>query len=316
MLRKNSKIFIAGHNGLVGSSILQLLKKNKYKKILLRNRNQLDLTNFKKVNLFFKKNIPEFLIICAARVGGILENKKYPIEFLLDNLSIQNNLLLASKKYKLKRVIFLGSSCIYPKISKIPIKENYLMSGKLEETNESYAIAKIAGIKLCSILNDQYGKDIICLMPTNAYGKNDNFDVKSSHVIPGMITKFINAKKLKENVKLWGTGKPIREFIHAEDLARAILFSLKISKKKLLKITKQGIPILNVGTGKSISIRKLAYLIKKLTNFKGKIIFNKKYPDGTMNKNLDSTRLRKLGWKPEILLANGLKKIIQDREKY
>jgi GDP-L-fucose synthase len=153
-------------------------------------------------------------------------------------------------------------------------------------------------------------------MPTNAYGKNDNFDVKSSHVIPGMITKFINAKKLKENVKIWGTGKPIREFIHAEDLARAILFSMKISKKKLFKITKQGIPILNVGTGKSISIRKLAYLIKKLTNFKGKIIFNKKYLDGTMNKNLDSTRLRKLGWKPEILLANGLKKIIQDKAKY
>jgi len=316
MLRKNSKIFIAGHNGLVGSSILQLLKKNKYNKILLRNRNQLDLTDFKKVDFFFKKNKPKFMIMCAARVGGILENKKYPIEFLLDNLSIQNNLLLASKKYKLNRIIFLGSSCIYPKISKIPIKESYLMSGKLEETNEAYAIAKIAGIKLCSILHDQYGKDIICLMPTNVYGKNDNFDIKSSHVIPGMITKFINANKLKKNVKIWGTGKPIREFIHAEDLARAILFSLKISKRKLLKITKQGIPMINVGTGKSITIKKLAYLIKKLTNFKGKIIFNKKYPDGTMNKNLDSTILKKLGWKSKILLADGLQKIIQIRSKY
>ena len=315
MINSKSRIYIAGHNGLVGSALYDLLKNNNFKNILIKNRAQLDLTDKKKVTNFFKKNKIDCMIMCAARVGGILENKTYPIEFLLDNLAIQNNLLMSAKKYKVKRVIFLGSSCIYPKESKIPIKESYIMDGKCEETNEAYAIAKITGIKLCSILHDQYKKDIICVMPTNVYGKNDNFDANSSHVIPGMITKFIEAEKKKTNIKLWGTGKPIREFIHAEDLARAIFFLMNISKNQLKNISNKDMPILNVGSGESITIKKLASLIKKLTNFKGRIIFDKKYPDGTINKNLDGSKLKKLGWKANILLKNGLKKVIMDRVK-
>ena len=199
MIKKISKIYIAGHNGLVGSALYNLLSNSGYKKILYKNSKELNLTNFKKVDNFFKKNKPEFLVICAAKVGGILENKSYPMEFLLDNLSIQKNLLLAAKKYNIKRTIFLGSSCIYPKFSKIPIKESYLMTGKLEKTNESYSLAKIVGIKLCDILFNKFKKDIICLMPTNLYGDNDNFDIKSSHVIPGLISKFLLAKKKHEN---------------------------------------------------------------------------------------------------------------------
>ena len=316
MINSKSKIFIAGHNGLIGSTLYNLLKINNFNNILVKNRSQLDLKNKKKVTNFFKKNKIDCMIMCAARVGGILENKTYPIEFLLDNLAIQNNLLMAAKKYKVKRIIFLGSSCIYPKESKIPIKETYIMDGKCEKTNEAYAIAKIAGIKLCSILHDQYDKDIICLMPTNVYGENDNFDSNSSHVIPGMITKFINAIKNRKNIKLWGTGKPIREFIHAEDLVSAILFLMCISKNKLKKISNKQMPIINVGTGESITIKKLALLIKKLTNFQGKVIFDKSYPDGTLNKNLDSSKLKKLGWKANILLESGLKKVILDRLKH
>ena len=316
MFNSKSKIFIAGHNGLIGSTLYNSLKINNFTNILVKNRSQLDLKDQKKVTNFFKKNKIECMIMCAARVGGILENKTYPIEFLLDNLAIQNNLLMAAKKYKVKRVIFLGSSCIYPKVSKIPIKETYIMDGKCEKTNEAYAIAKIAGIKLCSILHDQYKKDIICLMPTNVYGENDNFDSNSSHVIPGMITKFIDANKNKKNIKLWGTGKPIREFIHAEDLVSAILFLMCISKNKLKKISNNQMPIINVGTGESITIKKLALLIKKLTNFQGKVIFDKSYPDGTLNKNLDSSKLKKLGWKANILFESGLKKVILDRLKH
>ena len=315
MVNSKSRIYIAGHNGLVGSALYDLLKNNNFNNILVKNRAQLDLTDKKKVTNFFKKNKIDCMIMCAARVGGILENKTYPIEFLLDNLAIQNNLLMSAKKYKVKRVIFLGSSCIYPKESKIPIKENYIMDGKCEETNEAYAIAKITGIKLCSIMHDQYKKDIICVMPTNVYGKNDNFDANSSHVIPGMITKFIEAYKNKKNIKLWGTGKPVREFIHADDLARAIFFLMEISKKKLKNISNKKMPILNVGSGESITIKKLALLIKRLTNFQGKIVFDKTYPDGTINKNLDGSRLKKLGWKANILLKNGLKKVIMDRLK-
>ena len=204
---------------------------------------------------------------------------------------------------------------IYPKKSKIPIKEEYLLTGKLEKTNEAYALSKIAGLKLCSILHEDYKKDIVCLMPTNVYGLNDNFDIKSSHVIPGLISKFIEAKKKKTNVQIWGSGKPIREFIHADDLARAIFFLMEISKKKLKNISNKKMPILNVGSGESITIKKLALLIKRLTNFQGKIVFDKTYPDGTINKNLDGSRLKKLGWKANILLKNGLKKVIMDRLK-
>ena len=313
MLKKNSKIFVAGHNGLVGSSVVNLLKNKNYKKILTASRKKLDLRNQKKVDLFFKKKKPEILIICAAKVGGIIENKSKPLEFLIDNFQIQKNLLLASKKYNIKRTIFLGSSCIYPKKSKIPIKEEYLLTGKLEKTNEAYALSKIAGLKLCSILHEDYKKDIICLMPTNVYGLNDNFDIRSSHVIPGLISKFINAKKNGTNVQIWGSGKPIREFIHADDLANAILVSLKSSKKKLNRIFKKSLPIMNVGSGDHVSIKRLVTEIKKLTNFQGKIIYNKKFPDGTLNKNLDSTLIKKLKWKTKIKFLSGLKELVDKK---
>ena len=313
MLNKSSKIYIPGHNGLVGKSVHELLVTHGYKNIFFKKKKELDLTNEKKVDLFFKKKRPDFLIICAAKVGGILENKKNPMKFLLDNFAIQKNLLLAAKKYKVKRTIFLGSSCIYPKKSKTPIKEEYLMTGKLEKTNESYALSKIMGINLCEILHDKFNLDIICLMPTNLYGKNDNFDILSSHVIPGLISKFIFAKKKKLNVKIWGSGKPIREFLHVDDLSTAIYAVLKVSKKKLKKINENKLPILNVGSGESITIKKLAILIKNITKFNGNISFDKNFPDGTINKNLNSKKIMKLNWKPKIKLAMGLKNIINSR---
>ena len=262
---------------------------------------------------FLKKNKPDYLIICAARVGGILENETYSMDFLLDNISIQNNLLLAAKKYKIQRTIFLGSSCIYPKKSNTPIKEDFLMTGKLEKTNESYALSKIVGIKLCEILHDKFKKDVICLMPTNIYGENDNFDIASSHVIPGLISKFLLAKKNKKNVNIWGTGKPVREFLHVDDLASAIYSTLKISKKKINKIYKNKLPVFNVGSGESITIKDLSILIKKISRFNGKIFFDKNFPDGTINKNLDSSKIKKLKWKPKIKLVSGLTKIINSR---
>jgi len=312
MIKKNSRIFIAGHNGLIGSAVLRLLKKNGYKKIFTESRKKLDLCNYKKVENFFKKKKIDYVIIAAAKVGGILENSKYPTEFLTENLAIHNNILLLSKKYKVKRTIFLGSSCIYPKLSKIPIKEKYLLTGTLEKTNEAYAISKIAGIILCQSLFYQYKQDIVCLMPTNAYGKNDNFDSLSSHVIPGMITKFFQAKRKNKNVMLWGSGKPVREFIYDEDLANAILKILVTPQKKILKVCNNELPLFNVGSGESLSIKKLAYLVKGIIKFQGKIIFNKKFFDGTMIKNLDSSRIKKLGWKPKISLKKGLTKIVQD----
>ena len=316
MIEKNSKIYIAGHNGLVGSAVYDLLLRQGYKNILCKRKKELDLTDEKKVDFFFKKNKPKYLIICAAKVGGILENKNYPLEFLLDNFLIEKNLLMVAKKYNIKRTIFLGSSCIYPKKSKTPIKESYLMSGKLEKTNESYALAKIIGIRLSEILYKKYKKDIICLMPTNLYGKNDNFDISSSHVIPGLISKFLNAKKKKLNVEVWGSGRPSREFLHVDDLANAILTILKVDKKKINKIFKGKLPIINIGSEESITIKKLALLIKKIINHKGKIFFNKNYPDGTINKNLDSTIIKKLKWKAKIKLAEGLHRIIISRSHF
>ena len=313
MIKKSSKIYIAGHNGLVGSELLSLLIKSGYKKILFKSRKELDLTNQIAVDNFFKKNKPEFLIICAAKVGGILENKNYPMEFLLENLSIQKNLLLAAMKHNIKRTIFLGSSCIYPKSSKIPIKESYLMTGKLEKTNESYALSKIVGMKLCEIMFHKYKKDIICLMPTNLYGDNDNFDIASSHVIPGLISKFLLAKKNKLDVKIWGSGKPIREFLHVKDLVEAILILLKSNKPKIKKVSNNELPIINIGSGESISIKNLALLIKKISQFKGRVIFDKKYPDGTINKNLDSSKIKKFQWHAKIKLEKGLEKIINSR---
>lgn len=312
MINKNSKIFITGHKGLVGSSVLNKLKKEGFKNLIIIEKKKLNLLNTNNVQKFIKKKKIDVIINCAARVGGIMANSTYPFEFLYENIQIQNNLLISAKKYHIKRFIFLGSSCIYPKNSQTPINENQLLTGKLEKTNEAYGIAKITGIKLSEYLFYQNKLETICLMPTNVYGINDNYDLFSSHVIPGMIMKFIDAIKLKKKkVELLGTGKPLREFIFSDDLANAILFLLKINSKKLLKVTKGEFPILNIGTGENVSIKKLANMIKKIIKFDGKIKFNYKYPDGTMKKNLNSSKIRKLGWKPKINLKSGLEKVIK-----
>ena len=307
MLRKSSKIFIAGHNGLIGSSILKLLKK-KFPNIFTIDKNKLNLTDEKKVENYFKKNKFDFVIICAAKVGGIYANYTFPTEFILENLKIQNNVIMSSYRSKVKRLIFLGSSCIYPKETKNPIKENQLMSGKLEKTNESYAIAKIAGIKLCEALYRQYNFDSISIMPTNLYGVNDNFDINNSHVIPGIFSKILQAKKNKKKyVKLLGNGKPLREFLYSDDLASAIYVILSLSKKKLKKICSNSYPIINVGSGKEISIKNLAIKIANLCEFKGKIIFQNDLWNGTFRKKLDSSIINRTKWKPRVDLDQGLK---------
>ena len=311
MIKKNSKIYIAGHKGLVGSSVLNLLKKNGYKNLIVSEKYKLNLLNKNKVETFIKKKKIEFIINCAAKVGGILANSSDPVSFLYENILMQNNLLMAAKKFHIKRFIFLGSSCIYPKNAKTPIRESQLLDGKLEKTNEAYALAKISGIKLSEYLFSQHKLDIICLMPTNLYGINDNFNKFSSHVIPGMIAKFIEAKKnKKKSVELLGSGNPLREFMFNDDLSTAILLLLKTSKKKILSISKNTFPIFNIGTQKNISIKKLANLISQKIGYNGTIKFNKSYPDGTMKKNLNSTKIRKLGWSPKIDLEEGIRVIL------
>ena len=310
----NSKIFLAGHNGLVGSALYRLLKKKNFKNIITASRKKLDLRDFNKVKKFFSNNKIDFVINCAARVGGINANNSFPADFILDNLAIQNNILTNCRRYKIKRTIFLGSSCVYPKKNKIPIKEDYLLTGKLEKTNQAYAIAKIAGIKACESLFLQDKMDLVCLMPTNVYGINDNFDKNSSHVVPGMIAKFIEGRrKNKKKIELWGTGKPIREFIFEDDLAEAIYFILTSTQKKIIKVCNNQFPLINIGTKDSITIKNLANKIKKIVNFKGKIVFNDSYPDGTFIKNLDSSRIRRLGWKPKIRLEEGLRTVIKSK---
>ena len=313
-MNKNHKIFIAGHKGLVGSAVLDLLKKKGFKNLITINRKKLDLRNFSKVNKFFKKKKIDYLIMAAARAGGIIANSSNQKDFFLDNIEIQNSLLKLAQNKKIKRTIFLGTSCIYPKFAKTPIKEDSLLTGNLEKTNQCYAIAKIAGIKLCETLYEDHGLDIICLMPTNVYGINDNFDKFHGHVIPAMISKFLHAKKQnKKNLKLFGTGKPLREFINVKDLGEAIFCCLKISKKKIRNEFKTKMPIINVGTGENISILKLSKIISKLTGFEGKIIFDNSFPDGTLKKNLNLKRIKKFGWYPKIKLKDGLKEVINSR---
>ena len=312
MIKQHSKIFIAGHNGLIGSSILSLLKKKGFKNLITKTRKQLDLIDQRKVNIFFKKNKIEYLIICAAKVGGIMSNLTYPTEFIYENLMIQSNLLKAALDNNIKQTIFLGTSCIYPKYAKTPIKEKYLLTGNLEKSNEPYAISKISGIKLCEAMYKQYGFNVICLMPTNLYGGKDNFDQFNSHVIPGIIAKIVSAKiKKKKKVKLWGTGKPKREFLFVDDLAYAIFYLLKLPKIKIKKIVKS-FPIINIGSGEEISIKNLSHKIKKICKYNGKIFFDTSYPDGTPKKNLDSSIINKIGWKAKTKLDHGLKIVLKN----
>ena len=303
------KIFVAGHNGMVGSSILRYFKNLGLNRIIIQNRKKLDLTNWKKVDKFIKKTKPDIVINCAGRVGGILANFTYPKEFLYENIYIQLNLLDTCFKNNIKTFINLGSSCIYPKKSKQPIKEKYLLSGKLEATNEAYAIAKIVGLKGCEFYNRQFKTNYLTLMPCNMYGPNDNFDIKSSHFIPGLIKKFYLAnRKKKKSVEVWGSGKAKREIMHVDDLASAIFFILKkIEKKdkKVLDILKKNSHI-NIGVNKEYTIKQFANMIGKLFNKKINLKFNKSFPDGTPRKLLDSSIIYRLGWRPIISIEKGL----------
>jgi len=313
-MKRKDAIFVAGHNGLVGSAVLKKLKKDGFKNIIIVNKKKLDLRNFEKVNRYFKNKKIDYMIMAAARAGGIIANNTNQKDFFLENIEIQNTLLKLALIKKIKRTIYLGTSCIYPKFSKVPIKENSLLTGILEKTNQCYAIAKIAGIKLCEALFEDHKLDIVCLMPTNVYGDNDNFNKVNGHVIPAVISKIEEAKKSnKKKVQLLGTGKPLREFIHAEDLADSIIKCLKLRPSILKKIFKLQLPIINVGTNEEISIKGLSQLIAKFIKFKGKIVFDKKSPDGTYRKGLNSSIIRKLGWYPKIKLKEGLKKVIENR---
>ena len=311
-MKKDSVIFIAGHRGLVGSAVLRDLKKKNYKKLITVDRKKLDLKNYEKINRFFNKKKIDYIIMAAARAGGILANSNFQKDFFLENIEIQNNLLKLALNKKVKRVVFLGTSCIYPKLAKNPISENSLLTGELEKTNQCYAIAKIAGIKLSEALYNDQNLDVVCLMPTNIYGVNDNYDPFSAHVIPAMINKIHAAKKKsKKSLKLLGTGKPVREFLYSDDLASAIYRICITSKKKLFKYCGNKFPIINVGSGKSITIKNLSKLISKILDYKGKIYFDKRFPDGTKKKNLNSKIINSLGWNAKTSLEDGLKKSIE-----
>ena len=318
-LKKNHKIYVAGSNGMVGTAICNLLNKKGFTKqknnLLVNSRNDLDLTNTKEVNIWFRKNKPDFVILAAAKVGGIHANNNYPVEFLLDNLKIQNNVIEASFRNKVKRLLFLGSSCIYPKLSKQPIKEEYLLSDSLEKTNQWYAIAKIAGIKLCEAYRKQYNFDAISLMPTNLYGPKDNYKLNESHVMAALIKKFYEAKiQNLEKVICWGTGKPLREFLYVEDFAEACLFTLEnwnIDNIHAPK-SKDGNPLcwLNVGSNYEISIFDLSKKISQIVGFKGEIVWDNNKPDGTYRKKLDSSHINKLGWVAKTDLDIGIRRTL------
>ena len=302
---KSKKVYLAGHTGMVGSAILRELQSNGYKKIVYKELSELDLRNQSEVQKFFSETKPEIVIIAAAKVGGILANNTYRAEFLYDNLMIEANLIHSSYLNNVEKVIFLGSSCIYPKLAPQPLKEEYLLTDTLEFTNEPYAIAKIAGIKLCESYYRQYGCNYISAMPTNLYGPNDNFNLETSHVLPALIRKFHEAKiEKKKSVIIWGTGNPLREFMYVEDLANAIVFMMENIEAK--DLYENGITHLNVGSGKDIAISDLAKLISEIVGFNGKIEYDSTKPDGTPRKLMDVSRLNSLGWKYKTELKEGI----------
>lgn len=305
----NSKILVLGPRGLVGSAIIRKLTKAGHSNILTPTHEDLELLEQEAVCDYFKKEKPEYVFLAAAKVGGILANNTYPAEFIYKNLMIQNNIIHQSYVHEVKKLIFLGSSCIYPRLCSQPMRENYLMTGSLEPTNSSYAVAKIAGIEMCWAYNRQYGTKFFPVMPTNLYGINDNFDLNTSHALPALIRKFHEAKlRNKNSVTIWGSGNPKREFLHVDDLADACIFLIN---KNLDKHFYEDKPLLNIGTGKDLSILELAQLIKKITKFKGKIIFDSSKPDGTPRKLLDVSKMSILGWNADIILEDGLNSVYQ-----
>ena len=302
-MKINSRIYVAGHRGLAGSAIYRALKKAGYQNIITRTHSELELLNAPEVRAFFSETKPEFVFLAAAKVGGIHANSSYPAEFIRENIVVQTNVIHEAWKHEVKKLVFLGSSCIYPKLCPQPMKEEYLLTGELEPTNDAYALAKIAGIKTCQSYNHQYGTNFISVMPTNLYGPNDNFHPEDSHVLPALIRKFYEAKIASEDVvKIWGSGNPRREFIHSDDLADAILF---------LMDNYDDPEIINVGCGMDQTIRELAETIKEVSGFTGSLVFDSSRPDGTPQKVLDTSRINLLGWEPKVTLKEGLKKVYQ-----
>ena len=301
---KNSKIYVAGHTGMVGSSIVRFLKEKGYNNIVVKSSSELNLISQNDVQKFFKTYQPEYVFLAAAKVGGIHANNTFRGEFVYENIMIQSNVIHQSYLNNVKKLLFLGSSCIYPKLSKQPIKEEYLLDGKLEETNRPYAIAKIAGIEMCKSYREQYASNFISLMPTNLYGPNDNYHHDNSHVFASLIRKFVIGKRENiESIDIWGSGNPKREFLHVDDLADAGIFLMNNYDSK---------DIVNVGWGEDISIRDLSFLIKEVSGFEGELNFDLTKPDGTPRKLLNTDRINKLGWKPKIKLREGIKKTIED----
>lgn len=301
---KNSKIFVAGHRGLVGSAIARALETDGFTNILQKTRQELDLTNATAVAEFFAVEKPEYVFLAAAKVGGIHANNTYPAQFIYENLCIQNNIIHSSHINKVKKLLFLGSSCIYPKHAPQPMKEEHLLTGGLEPTNEAYAIAKIAGIKMCQSYMKEYGDTFISVMPTNLYGPGDNYDLQNSHVLPALLRKCHEAKKRGDNtLEVWGSGNPKREFLHADDLAEACVFLMKNYTDS---------DIVNIGVGEDISIKDAANLIKEVVGFEGELVFDSSKPDGTPRKLLDVSKINALGWKANIMLKQGLTSTYQE----
>lgn len=303
-MERDAKIFVAGHRGMVGSAIERNLSSRGYKNLVLRTRSELDLLDQRSVATFFKKERPDYVFLAAALVGGILENSTRKADFIYENLQVQNNIIHNSWKTEVKKLLFLGSSCIYPRNCRQPMREEYLLSGPLEETNDAYAIAKIAGIKMCQSFNDQYGTKFISIMPTNLYGPYDNFDLDSSHVLPAMIRKFHDGKVSgSRSVSLWGTGNVFREFLHVDDLAQACVFLMDNMDNY------EGSEIINCGCGNDLTIRELATKIKTTVGYEGDIIWDNTKPDGTPKKLLDISKLINMGWRPEVSLDEGISSV-------
>lgn len=307
IMEKNSKIYIAGHTGLVGSALCRNLKSKGYTNIITKSHEDLDLRDQSTVNMFFRINSLDYVFLAAAKVGGIMANTTSPAEFIYDNLMIQNNIIHVSYTHKVKKLLFLGSSCIYPKLAPQPLKEEYLLTGPLECSNEAYAIAKIAGIEMCKHYNFQYKTNFISVMPTNLYGPNDNYDLTTSHVLPALIRKFHESKlNNSPSVTIWGTGTPLREFMHVDDMAEACVFLMENYNYSDIG------SFINIGTGAEISIKGLAHLISNIIDYKGEIIFDSSKPDGTLRKLLDVSKLTALGYKPKITLYDGIVKIYNE----
>jgi GDP-L-fucose synthase len=320
MMDINSKIYVAGHRGLVGSSIMRNLRKKGYTNLVTRTHDELDLINQAATQSFFSKEKPEYVFLAAAKVGGILANNNYPAEFIRDNLLIQNNIIHEAYRNNVKRLLFLGSSCIYPKLAPQPMKEEYLLTGPLEPTNRPYALAKIAGIEMCWSYNRQYGTKYLAAMPTNLYGPGDNYDLNNSHVIPALLRKFHEAAQAgRPEVTVWGSGTPKREFLYSDDMADACVFLMSLPDDQYLQLLWPGgtldescakglAPLVNIGAGEDISIRELAEMVKKIAGYSGEIIFDRSKPDGTPRKLMDVNLLQRMGWRAKTTLSEGLGK--------